>query len=96
MTPSSRNATPQMNSTVVVTAPSHGAVIVTLRTPRAVVVLHYSPVLETVRGEPAEIMPFLGCSRLAETIDRFVTRFGSPIIEGERATFLYRGDVDEA
>jgi uncharacterized protein len=43
----------------------------TLRTPRAVVVLHYSPVLETVRGEPAEIMPFLGCSRLAETIDRF-------------------------
>jgi uncharacterized protein len=43
----------------------------TLRTPRAVVVLHYSPVLETVKGEPAEIMPFLGCSRLAETIDRF-------------------------
>ena len=29
------------------------------------------------------------------TIDRFITRFGSPIIEGERATFLYRGDVDE-
>jgi Icc-related predicted phosphoesterase len=43
----------------------------TLRTPRAVVVLHYSPVIETVKGEPAEIMPFLGCSRLAETIDRF-------------------------
>ena len=30
------------------------------------------------------------------TIDRFITRFGSPIIEGERATFLYRGDVDQA
>lgn len=30
------------------------------------------------------------------TIDRFVERHGSPIIEGERATFLYRGDVDEA
>ncbi|HEX2848898.1 MAG TPA: alpha/beta hydrolase-fold protein [Acidimicrobiales bacterium] len=27
-------------------------------------------------------------------IDRFLERFGSPIIEGERATFLYRGDVD--
>ena len=29
------------------------------------------------------------------TIDRFVDRHGSPIIEGERATFLFRGDVDE-
>jgi NAD(P)-dependent dehydrogenase (short-subunit alcohol dehydrogenase family) len=29
------------------------------------------------------------------TIDRFVGRYGCPIIEGERATFLYRGDVDE-
>lgn len=29
-------------------------------------------------------------------IDRFVARYASPIIEGERATFLYRGDVDEA
>ncbi|RKT79797.1 enterochelin esterase family protein [Terracoccus luteus] len=28
-------------------------------------------------------------------IDRFVDRYGSPIIEGERATFLFRGDVDE-
>ncbi|MEO7070183.1 MAG: alpha/beta hydrolase-fold protein [Nostocoides sp.] len=27
-------------------------------------------------------------------IDRFVDRFGSPIIEGERATFLFRGDAD--
>jgi uncharacterized protein len=36
-----------------------------------VVVLHYSPVVETVKGESPEIFPFLGCSRLAETIDRF-------------------------
>lgn len=42
-----------------------------LGTDRNVVVLHYSPVSETVQGEPAEIFPFLGCSRLAETIDRF-------------------------
>jgi Icc-related predicted phosphoesterase len=38
---------------------------------RAVVVLHYSPILGTVVGEPEEIYPFLGSSRLAETIDRF-------------------------
>lgn len=38
---------------------------------RLVVVLHYAPVPDTVIGEPAEIFPFLGSSRLAETIDRF-------------------------
>lgn len=42
-----------------------------LATERNVVVLHYSPIAETVQGEPVEIYPFLGCSRLAETIDRF-------------------------
>jgi len=43
----------------------------TLRTERAVAVLHYSPVVDTVEGEPLEIYPFLGCSRLADAIDRF-------------------------
>jgi uncharacterized protein len=38
---------------------------------RALVILHYAPVAETVQGEPPEIMCFLGSSRLAETIDRF-------------------------
>ena len=42
-----------------------------LRTERTVVVLHYSPVVETVQGEPPEIFPFLGSARLGETIDRF-------------------------
>ena len=28
-------------------------------------------------------------------LDRFVARHGSPIVEGERATFLFRGDADE-
>lgn len=42
-----------------------------LSTERAVVLLHYSPVVDTVAGEPAEIYPYLGSSRLAETIDRF-------------------------
>lgn len=43
----------------------------TLETERRVVVLHYAPVADTVAGEPPAIFPFLGCSRLAETIDRF-------------------------
>ena len=41
-----------------------------LRTPKRVVVLHYSPVVATVAGEPLEIYPYLGSSRLAEVIDR--------------------------
>lgn len=41
-----------------------------LRTPKRVVVLHYSPVADTVRGEPPEIFPYLGSSRLAEVVDR--------------------------
>jgi Icc-related predicted phosphoesterase len=42
-----------------------------LKTERIVVILHYAPVVGTVEGEPKEIFPFLGNSRLAETIDRF-------------------------
>ncbi len=41
-----------------------------LRTSKRVIVLHYSPILETVCGEAPEIYPFLGTSRLAEVIDR--------------------------
>jgi Icc-related predicted phosphoesterase len=42
-----------------------------LRTERLVVVVHYSPIQATVEGEPREIFPFLGCSRLEEPISRF-------------------------
>jgi Icc-related predicted phosphoesterase len=42
-----------------------------LRTDRAVAVLHYSPITGTLKGEPLEIFPFLGNSRLGETVDRF-------------------------
>jgi uncharacterized protein len=41
-----------------------------LRTPKIVIVTHYAPVAETVHGEPQEIWPYLGNSRLAEVIDR--------------------------
>jgi Icc-related predicted phosphoesterase len=42
-----------------------------LRTDRIMVITHYSPVVETVQGEPPEIFPFLGSARMGETIDRF-------------------------
>jgi len=41
-----------------------------LRTPKRVVVLHYSPIAGTVVGEAPEIYPYLGSSRLAEVVDR--------------------------
>jgi Icc-related predicted phosphoesterase len=41
-----------------------------LRSPKRVVVLHYSPIAATVQGEAPEIFPFMGTSRLAEVIDR--------------------------
>ncbi|MCG5243675.1 metallophosphoesterase family protein [Azospirillum doebereinerae] len=44
-----------------------------LETERIFVLLHYAPIAATVVGEPTEIYPFLGSSRLAETIDRFET-----------------------
>jgi Icc-related predicted phosphoesterase len=42
-----------------------------LKTQRTVVVMHYSPIAETLAGEPPEIFPFLGSARMGETIDRF-------------------------
>jgi uncharacterized protein len=41
-----------------------------LRTNKRIVVLHYAPIAATVEGEPPEIYPFLGTSRLTEVIDR--------------------------
>jgi Icc-related predicted phosphoesterase len=42
-----------------------------LRTPQKIAVIHYSPIHATVVGEPEEIYPFLGSSRLEEPIDRY-------------------------
>ncbi len=41
-----------------------------IRTERIVIVTHYAPICDTVIGEPQEIWPYLGSSRLAEVIDR--------------------------
>lgn len=42
-----------------------------LRTEHRVAVLHYSPVEDTVKGEPPEIFAFLGSSRLEEPLTRY-------------------------
>jgi Icc-related predicted phosphoesterase len=39
--------------------------------PHRLAVLHYSPVASTVEGEPLEIYPFLGSSRLEEPLNRY-------------------------
>lgn len=43
----------------------------TLRTDRSVAVLHYSPIEQTIEGEPPAIFQYLGSQRLCEPIDRF-------------------------
>jgi len=42
-----------------------------LRSTTRIAVLHYAPVASTVEGEPAEIFPFLGSSRLEEPLVRY-------------------------
>jgi Icc-related predicted phosphoesterase len=42
-----------------------------LRTPHRIALLHYSPIQATVEGEPLEIFPFLGSSRLEEPLTRY-------------------------
>jgi Icc-related predicted phosphoesterase len=42
-----------------------------LRTQHRVALLHYSPVRATVEGEPLEIFPYLGSSRLEEPLARY-------------------------
>jgi Icc-related predicted phosphoesterase len=42
-----------------------------LRTPRRIAILHYSPIEATVIGEPHEIYPFLGSSRLEDPLTHY-------------------------
>ena len=59
-----------------------------VKSQRALVVLHYAPIPETIEGEPLEIFPFLGSSRLAETIDRFKV---SAVVHGHAHRGRYEG-----
>jgi len=47
------------------------AALARLRTKQLIALLHYSPVQDTVSGEPPEIYPFLGSSRLEEPLGRY-------------------------
>jgi Icc-related predicted phosphoesterase len=47
------------------------AALARLRTPHRIGVLHYAPIRETVEGEPPEIFPYLGSSRLSEPLYRY-------------------------
>ncbi len=51
------------------------AALARLRTPQKIALLHYSPVQATVEGEPLEIYPFVGSSRLEEPLSRFPVSF---------------------
>jgi len=63
-----------------------------LRTAQRIAVLHYAPIAATVQGEPPEIYPYLGTSRLEEPLNRYPVNavfhghahHGSP--EGKTAT----------
>jgi Icc-related predicted phosphoesterase len=46
-----------------------------LRTDRVIALMHYSPIRQTVEGEPLEIFPFLGSSRLEEPVNRYPVSF---------------------
>jgi Icc-related predicted phosphoesterase len=47
------------------------AALARLRTSQLIALLHYAPVEQTASGEPLEIYPFIGSSRLEEPINRY-------------------------
>jgi len=65
------------------------AALARLRTSALIALLHYSPVQKTVEGEPLEIYPFVGSSRLEEPINRFPV---SLVVHGH----AHRGQLEGA
>ena len=59
---------------------------------KKVVVMHYSPIKETVVGEPEEIFPFLGSSRMAEPID---TRQVTVAFHGHAHLGAFQGETSK-
>jgi len=47
------------------------AALARLRTEHRIALMHYAPIRATVEGEPPEIYPYLGSSRLEEPINRY-------------------------
>lgn len=62
-----------------------------LRTDRAMAVLHYAPVVDTLAGEPLEIYQYLGSQRLADAIDRF--DFVSAAVHGHAHLGTHQGQT---
>lgn len=58
-----------------------------LRTPQSLAILHYAPIAATVEGEPLEIYPYLGCSRLEAPLTRYPV---SAVVHGH----AHRGQVE--
>jgi Icc-related predicted phosphoesterase len=58
-----------------------------LRTPQRLALLHFSPIRATVEGEPPEIFPFLGSSRLEEPLIRYPV---SAVVHGH----AHKGQLD--
>lgn len=63
------------------------AALARLRTSARIALLHYAPIQQTVEGEPLEIYPFVGSSRLEDPIDRFSV---SLVIHGH----AHRGNLE--
>ncbi len=61
-----------------------------LQTERRVVLLHYSPITDTLRGEPEQIYPFLGSSRLLDPIE---TLGADVVFHGHAHSGSYRGET---
>ena len=61
----------------------------TLRTEKIVAVLHYSPIADTLVGEPIEIFQYLGSARLADALDRFHNV--SVVVHGHAHKGTYEG-----
>ena len=47
------------------------AALARLRTRQMIALMHYAPIQQTVDGEPPEIYPFVGSSRLEEPLNRY-------------------------
>lgn len=47
-----------------------GAALAQIPSERKIALLHYAPIVDTVDGEPPEIQPFMGSSRLEEPLNR--------------------------
>ena len=62
-----------------------------LHTERTFAILHYSPIVGTVEGEPPEIYPFLGSSRLANAVDRFENV--KAVVHGHAHRGAFRGET---